>query len=300
MGLNPDEFAEKLLKTTLLYHLFTDLLRLPLIEPDIDVKRILYQFDELERIAAKKEGPKFIFSHCLSTHPPFYFDSQGHVMAAQDRARIPLKELYKKAIAFTNRRLQRLVATILAERQRPVVIIIQADEGPWADILGDRRVMRNLYRRSQLRASIFNAYYVTPGCRERLYKTISPVNTFRIIFNHYFNIRLPLLADRVFLTLRPRDLYRFTDITHRLIYGNIVLNKFKPPGEIFLNGQQVEPTEGNRIRNVKPGTYVLKIIKWGFEPWLKTVDVEPGRLSIVEVNLRPKKKNIFSVSAADR
>lgn len=288
-GLNPDEFSEKLLKTTLLYHLFTDLFRLPLIEPDIDMKRILYQFEELEKIGAQKNGPKFVFSHSLSTHPPFYFDSQGNLMQAQEKASRPLKELYEKSIAFTNRRLKKIVDTILAGSRRPVVIIIQADEGPWADILGDARVARNLYRRSQLKASIFNAYYVSPACKAQLYNTISPVNTFRIIFNHYFNTRLPLLPDRVFLTLRPQDLYQFTEITHRLIYGNIIIKKLSLPAEIFLDGREVDLIDSSKIRNVKPGNHLLKIVKQGFEPWQQEVIVEPGKLSYIILNLRPQK-----------
>ena len=284
-NLNLNEFNEKLLKTTFIYHLLTDLFGASLIDPEIDLKRIIYQFEELEKIV-KKQGPKYIFSHSLSTHPPFFFDSQGNTIAHQERAKRSLKELYIKSIAFTNNRIRKIVDAILSQANRPTVIIIQADEGPDADILADAKVSRNLFRRSNLRASIFNAFFVSPECRKQLYDHISPVNTFRLIFNHYFQTRLPLLEDRVFLTLRERDMYQFTEITHRLIYGTIVLKNIPHPVRIFLDGKEIKQIDKHKIRNVKPGFHSIKILKQGFEPWQAEVEVKATSPSEILVNLR--------------
>jgi hypothetical protein len=42
---------------------------------------------------------------------------------------------------------------------------------------------------------ILNAYYF-PGGNDDLYPTITPVNTFRLIFNKYFDQDYPLLEDK--------------------------------------------------------------------------------------------------------
>jgi hypothetical protein len=42
---------------------------------------------------------------------------------------------------------------------------------------------------------ILNAYYLPRGGNEVLYPDVSPVNTFRLIFNRYFDAGLPLLDD---------------------------------------------------------------------------------------------------------
>ena len=44
--------------------------------------------------------------------------------------------------------------------------------------------------------SILNAYYVNDQAKKDLYETITPVNSFRIIFNNYFGTKYPLLEDK--------------------------------------------------------------------------------------------------------
>jgi len=48
------------------------------------------------------------------------------------------------------------------------------------------------------RFSILNAYYLPNGGHDLLYDSITPVNTFRVIFNHYFGKDYGLLKDRSF------------------------------------------------------------------------------------------------------
>ena len=42
--------------------------------------------------------------------------------------------------------------------------------------------------------TILNAYYL-PGHADALYPSISPVNSFRVALNEYFDASLPLLED---------------------------------------------------------------------------------------------------------
>jgi hypothetical protein len=59
----------------------------------------------------------------------------------------------------------------------------------------------------QWRMSILNAYYVNEQAKQDLYPTITPVNTFRVIFNHYFGTTYPLLED---LSYQASNMEQFT------------------------------------------------------------------------------------------
>jgi hypothetical protein len=52
---------------------------------------------------------------------------------------------------------------------------------------------------------------------DSLYKSISPVNTFRVIFNEYFGGNYELLDDRSYAHSVPR-LYEFHDVTDIVRY----------------------------------------------------------------------------------
>jgi len=58
---------------------------------------------------------------------------------------------------------------------------------------------------------ILNAYYLPDGGSEAIYPAISPVNTFRTIFNRYFGGNLPLLEDRSYFS-PVDDPFRLTPI----------------------------------------------------------------------------------------
>jgi len=75
-----------------------------------------------------------------------------------------------------------LVENIIHNSSTPPIIIIQSDHGA-ANASPPERM------------EILNAYYLPGGGNELLYQNISPVNTFRIIFNHYFGGDFDLLED---------------------------------------------------------------------------------------------------------
>ena len=110
---------------------------------------------------------------------------------------------YGNQLRYLNEKLKVVVDGIRGGSSQPPVIIIQGDHGP-----GSRLSLYSLegtYVRE--RFSILNAYHL-PGVEEEvLYDSISPVNTFRVVFNHYFGTNYPLLADESFYTpfLRPYD-----------------------------------------------------------------------------------------------
>ena len=62
------------------------------------------------------------------------------------------------------------------------------------------------------RFPILNAYHLPDGGAARLYPTISPVNTFRVILDRYFGARHDLLPDRSYRA-SYRDPFRFQPVT---------------------------------------------------------------------------------------
>ena len=59
---------------------------------------------------------------------------------------------------------------------------------------------------------IFNAYYLPVDGNKLLYKSITPVNSFRLIFSHYFGADYPLLEDESYFSTEEEP-YTFINVT---------------------------------------------------------------------------------------
>ena len=98
------------------------------------------------------------------------------------------------------------------------MIIVQGDEGPYPPgTLRDTFDWRTAsVDQLRVRIGILNAYHL-PGVDTRvLYPTISPVNSFRVVFNAYFGTNLPLLPDRTIRHVSDLQPFAFDDITRRV------------------------------------------------------------------------------------
>ncbi|MFC2155510.1 sulfatase-like hydrolase/transferase [Acidobacteriota bacterium] len=155
-------------------------------------EKILFIFDELEKLAASK-GPKFIYAHIESPHSPFVFDRDGGPVAPAHMYDVLNKKYYLDQYVFINKKVKRLVEVLLNKSSTPPVIVIQSDHGPrGTEDFYPYRVVLDVGDEWK---NILNAYYLPGGGRDELYPSISPYNTFRLIFNRYFNTRYPLLKD---------------------------------------------------------------------------------------------------------
>jgi hypothetical protein len=191
--------------------------------PSFDSHRELIRFniETLAQIPALP-GPKFIFAHVISPHPPFVFDADGYPLqpgypfSFNDASDFPNdEETYRQGyvgqVQFINEQLKPLIETILRESKTPPIIILQADHGP--GMLTDFQSSENTCLCE--RFSVFAAYYL-PGVD----KTIIPddiisVNLFRIIFNQYFSTNLPILPARHYY-FSGIHIYRGEDVTSRV------------------------------------------------------------------------------------
>lgn len=187
-----DEFTRALLHNTALTA-FTFQSRF--IQVDAQ-KSVLYQLKVLEE-SVLIPGPKFTFAHIVCPHPPYVFTRNGQIPEITYSPSNPWqpKSAYIDQMLFLNGRLKQLLEVLLAHSATPPVIVLQGDHGP-AATWPDRELSIEAYAQEQLneRTSILNAYYL-PGKAGLLYDSISPVNTFRLIFNAYFGTSYPLLPD---------------------------------------------------------------------------------------------------------
>lgn len=155
---------------------------------EIHRQRILYELYELKYYIPSIRGPKFAFVHLVIPHSPFVFGPNGEAI---EPITFPVKYLptfeeyasgYIDEVNYINSQMLQVVDEILKHSATPPIIIIQGDHGAW---MGPEEY-NSVYNLS--------AYYL-PGEAGGLYKTITPVNTFRLIINNYFGGNLEILDD---------------------------------------------------------------------------------------------------------
>jgi len=183
-------------------------------------KRILYQFDKLDEIPNMKD-PTFVFAHFLIPHDPYVFDQNGDFQPIEwDFSKRRVREEYVNQLIFANKKLKALIERLLSGSEVPPIIILQSDEGPWP-----RRYRHNPcnfdWRRAtkeelRQKLGILNAYYLPNADKSHLYKSITPVNTFRLIFNLYFKTNLELLPDESYAFVDQNHPYKFFNVTDRV------------------------------------------------------------------------------------
>jgi hypothetical protein len=140
-------------------------------------------------------GPKFIFAHLIIPHSPFVFgpngekidipyeDDVGHIYTEADSKRGTVA-----AVTYINKRMLEILPNLIQASETPPIIIVAGDHGtPWGSYQNEVKIL---------------AAFFTPGSQSPFYRSITPVNIFRVIFNTYFNSNLDLLPDTS---------YRFTE-----------------------------------------------------------------------------------------
>ena len=233
--LSLDQFSREFLQTTLALPVLAKMQAVEFDEENylrVEQKlRIPATIKRLEEITKTKTGPKFVFSHMLLPHGPYIYDREGNHITEADVATQSDSASYLDQLIYSNKVIQNIVDNIIKNSESEPIIIVQSDEGP-CDIIPelaeddgwghcgedmDWRTLSNNALRVKMR--ILNAYYLPEvNMQDILYPSISPVNSFRVIFNQYFNTHLELLPDNNYITTDLDHPYDFIDVTNKVKY----------------------------------------------------------------------------------
>jgi hypothetical protein len=180
--------------------------------------QILETFDSLAEMPKNILGPKFIFAHVLVPHPPFIFGPKGEALPIKgfrdgnyyNGTREEYIKGYRGQVIYINHILETLIDKILTRSDIEPIIILQGDHGPGAYLNWDTFEQTC----PKERMAILNAYYIPGQKTEDLYPSVSPVYSFRIVFNQIFGSDLSLEPDEAYFSLwdEPYELMVITDM----------------------------------------------------------------------------------------
>lgn len=171
-------------------------------------ERILHTLSDITTYAADP-APTFVFAHVISPHEPFVFGADGedvstheipfHLNRIFDDPHPPIApglvgpeyaRRYRAQARYVDGLVVEAATEILQNSSEPPIIIVAGDHGPYGFTPNVR----------DARLAILNAYHLPHGGQRLLYPSISPVNSLRVVLNHYFGAELPILPDQSFRT----------------------------------------------------------------------------------------------------
>lgn len=136
----------------------------------------------------KDDQPRFVYTHVMMPHYPYYYDSTG--VAMPDDFLVPGHYMDEPAfvqyLVYTNKKLLTLIDRIRTATDSKAIIILAGDHG----FREFKRTVDFKYHFMNL-----NAVYLPDKNYSSFYPGLSNVNLFRLIFNTQFRQQLPLLKD---------------------------------------------------------------------------------------------------------
>jgi len=150
---------------------------------------IFFTVNELGNLQG--ETPIFVYVHLLFPHAPFMFDENGHYVDQDFHSNW---DYYLGNYNFSMKLLQQIVDNILVNygsNDQPV-IILQSDHGARNSLSNNSDDSILLGYPSLYKSLILNALYMPYCGHAPLSQDMDPINTFPIIFNCFFDTRIPL------------------------------------------------------------------------------------------------------------
>ncbi|HVT00611.1 MAG TPA: hypothetical protein VHE53_00070 [Patescibacteria group bacterium] len=219
-----DPFGTGFLNMTIAEPIFKRVFHNPLdvsVDPNNNEHRRVetYELGAIED-AIKLPGPKFVFMHILLPHDPFVWNANCQPIAETEVDKHDSVTNYMNQLKCANTKIEKIMSDIIAHNKNSI-IIAQSDEGPFpmkTPIDENESWGKASVDSYHEKFPILNAYYFPGKDAETsgLYQTITPVNSFRVLFNTYFGENYPLLPDRNYVFYDNKNYYKFTDVTDQL------------------------------------------------------------------------------------
>lgn len=178
-------------------------------------QRVAAQVEEIKAIG-ERDRPAYVFAHILVPHGPYSFAADGRCLTMEESGRRGARQGYVDQVAYAGRIIEDLVTRLQARDRAPPVILIQSDEGPFPAFEAGVPWQDQPQRQLRVKTGILNAYYFPNRRYEELGEGITPVNSYRALFNAVFGSDFELLPDRVFVFPDDDRLYEFHDVTDRV------------------------------------------------------------------------------------
>ena len=174
--------------------------------------QIICTYNEIELLSEEQNKPKFIFVHILSPHSPYIFGPNGEHTIPGDSINSSSwneRNAHVNQVKFVNKNLIELIPKLLDSENKPI-IILQGDTGSGYEIdwksPSDAVIIE--------RMANLNAIYFPNSDYNKIHD-LTPVNTFRIIFNEYFGEENVLHENRSYWSPDDKP-YQYKDISEIL------------------------------------------------------------------------------------
>ena len=164
--------------------------------------RISCQFDDITKIKQETEKPVFVFMHVMAPHDPYVFGPDGeevdykYTFGPTGTAYLDPNEektAYLNQLIYLTKILKDVIKNLQENSENQPIIIVQSDTGP------STKFGETMNEKHQVdRMSIINAYYFPNGKYDLLSDDVTPVNSFRIVFDSHFETNYGLVDDRIF------------------------------------------------------------------------------------------------------
>jgi hypothetical protein len=141
------------------------------------------------QLSKQQQGqPKFVYTHLVMPHYPYYFDSAGKPV---DYTKLTDENAFDKSsflsyLKFCNKTFLKLIDEIKATPGKPPIIIFMSDHGfrEFKESVDQKYYLMNI-----------NAIYFPDSNYTKIPEGISNVNQFRVILNSKFRQHLAILPD---------------------------------------------------------------------------------------------------------
>jgi hypothetical protein len=179
------EFQEVLWSTTMLrpfyYHIFES-------QHETSWRRQTLSTMEHLKELPEMEGPQFVFAHLFCPHARYVFGPEGEYVDPLNWRNYKDKQFYRGQHIFMSTEIEKVIDVLLDKSEIPPIIILQSDHGQRPHhpgiIIGPDEWHK-----------ILNSMYLPGMDYTEISDSISPVNTFRLIFSHYFGADYTMLED---------------------------------------------------------------------------------------------------------
>ena len=187
------EFLEQVLRKSIIKYF--------MLQHQTDARRDVIKcgFNTLSEIALQSNGPTYVFAHLYIPHPPFVFGPNGeHVNP--DHSEISGLSSWENPQGYLNQLIYatseiRVVITNIVENDPNAIIILQGDTGTVTGVFkpGEKITMDVIYQTHSI------LYAVRIQDVNNFENFNATVNTYRIIFNNYFDMNYEYLEQRVYV-----------------------------------------------------------------------------------------------------